>query len=264
MIDLHIHLLPGIDDGPESLDAAAAMCRRAADDGCTDLVATPHQRHDLWWNDDLDRLRTLAHQLQEAVDQRADQETGGDPGSGPRIHLGAEIRVGDGLLEAIDRGAEGGIQPLAGSRYLLTEFSRFVPEPDPVGLVHELAVAGRVPVLAHLEEIRWLVDDLETVGHMVSLGATIQVTGASLTGVYGRPRQERARRLLDAGLVHFLASDAHNLDQRPPGLSAARREVALRWGESVATLLTETNPRAVIEDQPLPSPDETLLESRIP
>ena len=256
MIDLHIHLLPGIDDGPGSLDAAVAMCRRAAEDGCTDLVATPHQRHELWWNDDLDRLARLGRELQEAV--------GRGPGLLPRIHLGAEIRVGDGLLEAIDRGPRGGIQPLAGSRYLLLELSRFVPDPDPAGLVHELGVAGWVPVLAHLEEIRWLADDLETVAHMISLGTRIQVTGASLTGTYGRPRQERALRLLDAGLVHFLASDAHDLDQRPPGLADARREVARRWGESVATLLTETNPRAVIENRPLPTPDETQLESQTP
>ena len=90
------------------------------------------------------------------------------------------------------------------------------------------------------------------------------MTGASLTGAYGRRRQERARRLLDAGLVHFLASDAHDLEQRPPGLGAARREIARRWGEAVATLLTDTNPRAVIENRPLPTPDETLLESQTP
>jgi len=252
MIDLHIHLLPGIDDGPDSLETAVAMCRRAAEDGCTDLVATPHQRHEMWWNDDLKRLAALRRDLQEAV------------GPAPRVHLGAEIRVGDGLLGAVDQGTSGGIQPLAGSRYLLLELSRFVPDPDPVGLVHEMIVAGRVPVLAHLEEIRWLAEDLETVGHMVSLGTTVQVTGASLTGAYGRPRQDRARRLLDAGLVHFLASDAHDLEQRPPGLSAARKEVAHRWGDAVAALLTETNPRAVIENRPLPAPDEALLESQTP
>lgn len=254
MIDLHIHLLPGIDDGPASLETAVAMCRRAAEDGCTDLVATPHQRHELWWNDDLDRLKKLERALRDAVGQ--------GPGRLPRLHLGAEIRVGEGLLDAVDRGPEGGIQPLAGSRYLLLELSRFVPDPDPVGLVHELSVAGWRPVLAHLEEIRWLAEDLETVGHMVSLGATVQVTGASLIGTYGRPRQERARHLLDAGLVHFLASDAHDLEQRPPGLSAARSEVAHRWGEPVAALLTEINPRAVIENRPLPAADEALLENQ--
>jgi len=246
MIDLHIHLLPGIDDGPGSLDEGTAMCRRAAEDGCTDLVATPHQRHDAWWNDDLGRLATLARQLQAAV------------GPSPRVHVGAEIRVGEGLLNAIDHGTAGGIQPLAGSRYLLLELSRFVPEPDPAGLIHEVVVAGWWPVLAHLEQIRWLADDLETVEHMVSLGATLQVTAASVTGGNGRSAHERALRLLDAGLVHFLASDAHDLEQRPPGLTAARREIAHRWGEAVATLLTETNPRAVIENRPLPTPEEAL------
>jgi protein-tyrosine phosphatase len=246
MIDIHAHLLPGIDDGPSSLREAAAMCRAAAADGCTDLVATPHQRHALWWNVDPAGL--------EALRGSVAAEVGGEI----RLHLGAEVRIGEGLVESLDRWPRGGATSLAGSRYLLLEFSRSQPEPDPASLVHELVVAGWRPILAHPEEIEWLADDVPAIERLVSLGATLQITGASVTGAYGRRMLERAHTLLDHGLVHFLASDAHDLSMRPPGLAAAAREVARRWGEEVAELLTVTNPQAVLDDRPLPSPAQVL------
>lgn len=246
MIDLHAHLLPGIDDGPSSLEQAVAMCRAAAEDGCTALVATPHQRHGLWWNGDAERLEELRAEVAAEV------------GAAPRLLLGAEVRVGEGLIEALANGSAGGVTSLAGSRYLLIEFSRVHPDPDPAGLVHELVVSGWRPVLAHPEEIDWLAYDLPALERIVALGAALQVTGASLTGSYGRRIQERARALLDRGLVHFVASDAHDLTHRPPGLAAAAREVARRWGGEIAELLTVTNPQAVLDDRPLPAPDELL------
>lgn len=243
MIDLHIHLLPGVDDGPGSLGEAVLMCRRAAEDGCTTLVATPHQRHDRWWNGNLGVLERLRARLQDAL------------GGKPRVLLGGEVRVGDGLLDDLERGREGGIAPLAGSRSLLLEFSRVVPDPDPAGLIHELTIAGWRPLLAHVEEIRWLAADLDLVERLVERGAAVQITGASVLGHYGRSIQEHARRLLDAGLVHVVASDAHDPIHRPPGLSEARGAIARRYGDDVAELLTATNPAAIVEDRPLPAVD---------
>lgn len=250
MIDLHIHLLPAVDDGPESFDEAVTMCRRAAEDGCTTLVATPHQRHELWRNGDVGALRELCEDLRTRVGAEVDPA--------PRVLLGAEVRVGEGLLDALDAGEEGGVLSLGGSRYVLLELSRFVPEPDPAALVHELTISGRRPIIAHAEEIGWLADDPDLVEDLVARGATVQITGANLQGAAGRRIQKRARILLDRGLVHFLASDAHNLDRRPPGLSEAAATVARWWGEEVAVLLTEANPRAVVEDRPLPTPEEAL------
>ncbi len=246
MIDIHAHLLPGIDDGPSTLEEAAAMGRAAAADGCTCVVATPHQRHGIWWNGDQERLE----QLRAAV--------AAEVGDALRIRLGAEVRIGEGLAEALDAWPGGEVTSLAGSRYLLLEFSRVQPHPEPASLVHELVVADWRPILAHPEEIEWLADDLPGLERLVSLGAALQVTGASLTGVYGRRVGDRARRLLDRGLVHFLASDAHDLRMRPPGLATAAREIARSWGEEVAELLTVTNPQAVLDDRPLPKPERVL------
>ena len=251
MIDIHLHLLPGIDDGPDSLEEAAAMCRAAAEDGCTVLVATPHQRLGPWWNSDPERLEALRAALAAEL---------GD--GGPRVELGAEIRIGPGLLEAIEAtggdgpGGDAGVTPLAGSRYLLLELSRGRREADPSALIHEVVLAGWRPVLAHPEEITWL--ELDEIAALVERGAALQVTGASLLGDYGGYIQARARKLLDEGLAHFVASDAHDLTHRPPGLSAAAEEITRRWGGGVAELLTVTNPRAVLDDRPLPAPAVAL------
>src|SRR3954462_15902665 len=111
MIDLHCHILPGVDDGARSFAEAVAMCRLAADDGCEGMVATPHQRRGEWCNADREQLAAVSDQLRDAV------------GPGFRVHLGGEIHVDSELLEEVENlPAEGRFLPLAGSRYLLTEF----------------------------------------------------------------------------------------------------------------------------------------------
>lgn len=239
MIDIHTHLLPGVDDGPASLAEAVAMCRAAGDEGCSDLIATPHQRHGLWWNGERAPLEALRGRLQQGV------------GASPRIHLGAEIRVGADLLADLDKRPPRDALPLAGSRWLLIEFSRVHPHPDAPGLIHELVVAGWRPIVAHPEEIDWLAGDPPVLPRLVALGGALQVTAASLVGGYGHRIQERVRGILDQGLAHFVASDCHDLVHRPPGLAAAAEEIGGRWGWAAADLLTTTHPQALLADRPL-------------
>lgn len=242
MVDVHTHVLPGVDDGADDLSAAVAMCRQALADGCDTLFATPHQRTDLWDNSDLGRLDALRRELETAT------------GGRPRVLPGAEIRVDGDLLDELDDPAASGILPLAGSRYLLLELDRHGLGPDPVSLTHELIVAGWVPVYAHPELIPWLAADLELVRALAGGGALLQVTASSLTGEYGRDTRAVTRRMVDEGLVHFVASDAHGTAWRPPGLAAARREITARWGEETAERLTRTHGEAVVENRPLPVP----------
>jgi protein-tyrosine phosphatase len=240
MIDLHTHVLPGIDDGAEDLAEAVAMCRLAAAEGCEALVATPHQRREPWWNCDPEELAALRERLQEAV--------------GPSLRLlpGGEIRVDGELLAEVERLPASGLLPLAGSRYLLIEFGGRESPDAAADLVHELAIAGWRPVLAHPELIRWMAGDPASVARLVALGATVQVTAMSLTGDFGRRAQSDAVRLLNAGLVHFVASDCHDTRRRPPGLRRACEVLARLGGGELARRLTAENPRAVIEDRPLP------------
>lgn len=242
MIDLHSHILPGIDDGARTLQESVEMCRLAAADGCSAMVATPHQRRGVWWNSDLDQLAALREQLQQAL------------GSTLQVFSGGEIHVDSQLLGEIERLPDGaGILPLAGSRYLLIEFDSAGNRRDAAGLIHELVVGGWRPIVAHPEFIPWLAMDFALLDELIALGATSQVTAMSVTGDFGRQPQQITHALIDAGLVHFIASDCHGPRRRPPGLKRAHQTVAARWGEKAARLFLIDGPRAVVEDRPLSS-----------
>ena len=242
MIDLHCHLLPGVDDGATDLDVAMAMAEIARADGITDIVVTPHQRHYNWPNED------------GAALARAFAELRGRIGETPRLVLGAEVRVDSELLDDLASGEpHGGVLPLGGSRALLIEFDVFPVGPEPEDVVHELVVAGWRPVLAHPERIPWLADTPERIAALADLGAAIQITAMSVTGDWGRRAQSCSRFLLDRGVAHVLATDAHGVDRRPPVLSRARERVVAGWGEETAERLTRLNPEAILADRPLVS-----------
>ena len=250
MIDLHCHILPGVDDGPRDLAEAVTMCALAAEDGCTTLVATPHQRHPSW--PDLDRrlFRTRFEALLEAIGDRLE------------IRLGAEIRVDADLLGELEKDDPSFVS-LAGSRYLLLELDRWGTGPEPEDLVHEAAVTGWIPVLAHPELIPALAEDRRRVEGLVEDGALLQVTAAAVTGGLGRAVSRTVSDWIDGGLVHFVASDAHAVEWRPPGLGRARRALSERWGESVAHDLTVGFPERVLGDLPWAEPSRAVSRGEV-
>ncbi|MGV8042502.1 MAG: tyrosine-protein phosphatase [Thermoanaerobaculaceae bacterium] len=239
MIDIHVHVLPGIDDGPADLGEAVEMCRMAAADGVTTVVATPHQVHEEWENTDAAQIRQLCAEVEGAA--------------GQAVHVlpGAEIRACMEIPAGLDDQARSGLLSLAGSRYVLVEPSPYPFAPSLGDLVYELCVAGWRPVLAHPERYGYLAEDPERMRSLVGKGALLQVSAGSVTGSNGRRAHEAVRFLMDNRLAHFLASDGHDRAARPPRLGEARALVAGRWGETLAEALTEANPRAVIEDRPL-------------
>jgi protein-tyrosine phosphatase len=239
MVDLHAHLLHGVDDGPTSLDEAVRMCEIAAADGIRVAVAAPHQHHALAPNDDRNELVTRFEALRAAV------------GSKLALALGAEIRVDSDLLAEVDQLPDGSLLPLAGSHYLLLEFPSARVGPDPKAIVHELTLAGWRPVLAHPERVPWLAEEPAALAELVERGALLQLTAMSVTGEFGRRTRECCAFLLDNDLAHFVASDAHDTSSRPPVLSHAYRVLADGWGEARARRLTDDNPRAVLADRPL-------------
>jgi protein-tyrosine phosphatase len=248
MIDLHCHILPGIDDGAKSLEEAVEMCRMAAAEGCRAMIATPHQRRGTWWNGDRESIVGLARDLQAAL------------GPELRVLVGGEVHVDSELLAEVERLPGGGILTLAGSRYLLIEFDTQGRAGEAIHLIHELVVAGWRPIVAHPEFIPWLSGDLDLVKRLVALGALVQVTAMSVTGDFGRGPMAETHTLIEEGLVHFVASDCHGVQRRPPGLRRAYRTIAGRWGAEVAKRLTSDNPRAVVQNRPL-SPAERPVAS---
>ena len=237
MIDLHCHILPGVDDGAVTLADAVAMCRLAAADGCTVMVATPHQRHPSFPDATRDALEAALAELVGAL-----------AGEAPEVRLGAEIRVDSELLGDLEAPGGSGFA-LAGSRYLLLEFPRAEVGPPPEDVVHELRLEGWRPVIAHPEVLPWL--ETPRLAGLVEHGALLQVTGAAVTGEFGRGPHEKVWELLEDGLVHFVASDSHSPTWRAPGLSKARASIERRLGAAAARLLVEENPAAVLTDTPL-------------
>jgi protein-tyrosine phosphatase len=240
VIDTHAHVLPGIDDGPATMAGAAAVCFAAAADGVETIVATPHQRHPMWPGNRAAAVAAACAALQAEIGER------------PRVVAGAEIRVDEDLLAEIDAYPDSGLLPLAGSRYLLLEFPTFggsAPRP----LLHELLVAGWRPVLAHAERIPRWVENPEELADLVALGAYVQITGGSVLGRFGRRIRACCAWLLDRNLVHFVGSDAHDTDVRPPGLAAAHQAITKGWGAAMADRLTRLNPADILADRPLPS-----------
>ncbi len=241
MIDLHCHLLPGVDDGAHHLEEALEMCRLAAADGCRVLVATPHLRHEHWANDDRDHLESRWQQLRLAARGIID------------VRLGGEIAVSSQSARELEQLPAGNLLTLAGSRYLLLELHHQGLGPDPLELVHELRVEGWQPVLAHPERIPWLARDYRLLDELVDSGAHLQLTAMCVLGRLGGQVRELCSALLEDGLVSFIASDAHGVKRRPPGLSDAFGFVAANWGESEARRIFIDNPTAVLEDRPLPA-----------
>ncbi len=253
MIDLHCHILPAVDDGATDFDTALNICRLAAEDGCTAMVATPHLRHEFWQNEDRAYLEQLWHRVRDLADGVID------------VHLGGEIAVNSASCREMSHLPEGNLLSLAGSRYLLLEFHHIGMGPDPEELIHELVIDGWHPVIAHPERIRWLASDPRYIEALIDLGALVQITAMSLTNLAGRFAFDSASRMLDAGMVHFVASDAHDTRNRPPGLSRAFRRVAENLGEPVARQLFITHPQAVLEDRPLDeSPDANSVAASHP
>lgn len=239
MIDIHCHLLPGLDDGAPDLEQSIAMCRAAAEDGCTAMIATPHLRHQYWWNDDRTGIENLYRRVRREVGEIVD------------LRLGGEIAVHSESCSELYALPAGNLLTLAGSRYLLLEFDHHGPGPDPLELIHELRIAGWFPILAHPERIAWLAGQTSLVRQLVEDGAHLQITAMSLTGELGRRLQDLTVSWIESGLVDFVASDAHRIDIRPPGLSPARQTLTRLWGEETARRLLFEHPLCILEDRPL-------------
>ncbi len=239
MIDIHLHLVPAVDDGAANLEQAVELCRLAAADGCELLVATPHRRRDEWPDRPVDELQRRLDEVRDA--------SGGEP----RLLLGSEIRVDSDLLRDLARPGLGGCIPLGGTRALLLEFEPEGVGPDPLELIAELVARAWLPVVAHPELTPFLHHDLDLVTRLVEAGALLQVTAASVTGELGKPVGRVVAELFDRGLVQFVASDAHRPDWRPPGLARARATIEKRWGGAVATAVTATNALTLFESRPL-------------
>lgn len=241
-VDVHCHVLPGVDDGAADLEQSLRFLRRAAASGTAAIVATPHQ-HPVRYPNRADVLRAAHERLLEAI---AGARERGE--SLPDVHLGAEVHLDEGLPRLVESGERLMLGP---GRHLLLELPDAFPIRAVEQLVFELQVQGVTPVLAHPERIRQFLREPDQLRRLVERGALAQATGSSVAGVFGAPCREATLAFLEEGLVHVVASDAHDDVRRTTSLEAARAALAEAFGEPFAREVLESRPRAILEGRPV-------------
>jgi protein-tyrosine phosphatase len=236
VIDIHCHILPEVDDGPKSWETAETMCRMSAQDGIEHIVATPHANDRYYY--DRPYLSDLLSRLQEKI------------GDTPKLSLGCDFHLSfenmANALQAPERYCIGDTQ------YLLVEPSNFsVPQQIDEWLT-QLQERNITAIITHPERNPILQQTGDRVLGWIELGCAVQVTASAITGSWGTRAQQTAQWLLKKKAVHIVATDAHDLQRRPPVLSEAAKAIANDYGEDLARALVEGNPGAVVRNEPLP------------
>ncbi|MDI4650313.1 tyrosine-protein phosphatase [Cohnella hashimotonis] len=201
MIDIHSHILPGLDDGAQDWEDALALARAAAAEGIETIIATPHHA-----NGEYDNLGPNIVAAVEAMNERLMAE-----GIGLTVRAGQEIRVHDDLLDAW---ARGDLLTLAGTRYILIELPTSRIPRGLSELLHELKLLNLSPIIAHPERNAEIVSHPERLAELVAAGAYGQVTTHSLLGAFGKRIEQASWQLCREGLIHLVSSDAHHVTKR--------------------------------------------------
>ena len=236
MIDLHCHILPGIDDGSRDDATSLEMARIAAADGIRIVACTPHIYPGLYEND-ANGIRARVAALQGKLDEA---------GIALKLTFGADAHLTPELFERIK---DGTAPTLHGGRYFLLEPSHHIAPPRFEESVFDFTAAGYVPVITHPERLSWINDRYRVFQSLFKSGAWMQITAGSLTGRFGSNAQYWAERMLEDGMVHLLATDAHGIEHRPP-LLAEGMHAAAKWvGTEEAKRLVLDRPMAILENR---------------
>ncbi len=246
MIDLHAHVLPGVDDGARDLEESLAMLRLAEADGTRVVCATPHAH-----GPDYDVAEARAESAWKALAERAR-----DAGLRVTLDRASEVWYRPDLADLARAGRLRGYPAVSTSarRRVLVEFPPTHVPPEAAETFFALRLEGYDVVVAHPERNVGFWQRPEDALALRAQGALLQVTAGSLTGLFRRESKECARSIAKAGAIDLLASDCHRRDRRPPGLSDARRILARWCGEAAAERATEAVPAAILAGQPIPPP----------
>lgn len=236
MIDLHSHILPGIDDGAADISVSLAMAKTWVADGVSAVACTPHILPGLYQNTG-PQIRIAVQQLQEALDQE---------GISLRLVTGSDAHMAPNFVAEVRSGQ---ILTIADSRYVLVEPPHHIAPPQIEDFFFNLLVAGYVPILTHPERLSWVPSRYDTIQRLAKAGVWMQITAGSVTGAFGRNAQYWAERMLDEGCVHILATDAHDNSWRPPCLSKGWEAAAKRVGDAEAQHLVLTRPAGILNNE---------------
>ncbi|MEP6714588.1 MAG: CpsB/CapC family capsule biosynthesis tyrosine phosphatase [Terriglobia bacterium] len=233
MTDIHSHVLWGMDDGSPSEEVSLEMLRIAADAGTTDIVATPHSNGEFEYQPELidERIQLLT------------EKTGGVP----KIHRGCDLHLSyDNIVEALENPRK---YSIGGGRYVLVECSDLHISGAMDKILDQLLRVDLVPIVTHPERNPILRKETAKLDAWVELGCLVQVTALSVLGGFGKKAEAAAHQLLARGMVHVIASDAHDPVHRHPRLDQAFDAVSQRYGSEIADLLFTENPGKIVRSQ---------------
>ncbi len=243
MVDIHSHLLPGLDDGSPDMETSIAMARMAAADGITHMVCTPHANHRYPY--DPFRVEDLIANLRARL---------ADAGIPLQLARGADFHLTyENIQEAL---ADPARFSIAGRGYIMTELPEYGSFSSFDETYYELRLAGMTPVLTHPERNPTLQDNRSKLNDWLRLGVLVQVTANSVLGQMGKKAQRMSFDLLEKKLVHFIATDAHNTTSRPPKLRETYDLVSKRYGRDYAETLCKSNPMYAFEGKAIPEDTE--------
>lgn len=240
MIDIHCHMLPGIDDGPGDLDESLKMARLALANGITETIVTPHIH--------VGRYTNTRGSLAEAT--RRFQQSLLDNDIALRVRMAGEIRIGPELMTMVEEQQVPFLGILDGYQLVLLELPHSHIPTGSDKLVKWCLERNIRPVIPHPERNKDVIRDIETIAPLVKLGCLLQVTAGAVAGDFGPQAKKRARQLLKRGWVSFLASDAHNTQHRIPDLEPGRAAAAKYIGEEESWRLVRENPAKILYGSP--------------
>ena len=241
MIDIHSHIVFDVDDGPQSRGESKVLLEEAYAQGVRTIVSTSHRRKGMFETPE-DKIAANFSEVKQLA-----QEIGPDL----TILYGAEIYFSGDALEKLEKGL---IPRLNGTRYALIEFSMNTPYRDIHSALSKILLLGITPVIAHIERYHALENDEKRVKELINMGCYTQINSSSvlkpkLFGDAHKFMKKRAAYFLEKNLVHVVASDMHNLDNRPPFMKEAYDLITKKYGRDRARELFETNPAKILRDQ---------------
>ena len=236
MIDLHCHYLPGIDDGAQTLEESLDLARAAVAAGIHTAVMTPHV-HPGRYENNRATITRLCTAFQRVLMHREIPLS---------IRVGGEVRISAEILPMVEQDEIPFLGTMDGYRIMLLEFphSHLLLGADK--LVGWLLARRIRPLIAHPERNKEVMRNIEKLAPFVSAGCLLQLTGGSVVGHFGKPAQECARNLIERGWASVVATDAHNLEHRPPCLDTARDALLKIGGETLARQMTLDTPARII------------------
>jgi len=236
MVDIHHHLLFGVDDGPKDLEASLAQAEASIADGVTHIVCTPHSNDEFAFRPDLcrEQMAIIEHRL----------------GGRLTLGLGCDFHLSfDNIEDAFRNRTK---YTINGKQYLLVEFSDIAIPHQISDIFCRFIAMGILPILTHPERNQVLKQHPERMVEWLRSGCLVQVTAASVEGRFGKRSEELSLQFLSRNWVHFIASDAHNTQGRAPRMRAAYEFLEGKFGKATADRLCIDNPRAVFLGEPMP------------